>query len=248
MEYLEKPNFPKGKATVIAVSSLAEDVKSALASAKIAVVPIDPSDDLPKEIASHADLQLLHLGGKSVITSSCSEKTVEMLKTLSFEAQESFQKAGDTYPNDCHLNVQFLGKQVLLNPNTADPRVLQFLEEQNYNFIAVKQGYAKCAALAICEDAIITADRGIAKIAEDHGIEVLTIRDDKIRLEGYANGFIGGCGGMIEKGILGTSGDLRSIQDYQNIKDFLRNRNVYAENLGGKELCDIGGIIPLCEE
>ena len=55
---------------------------------------------------------------------------------------------------------------------------------------------------------------------------------------------------MVEEKILGTSGDLKSLKrnDYENIKDFLRNRNIYAENLGGKTLCDVGGILPLCEE
>lgn len=248
MKYLEKPNFPKGKSVAVAVSTLAEDVKSALASAKIAVIPIEPNENLPRGIASHADLQLLHLGNKTILTSSCSEKTKEMLEAFSFELQEIEHKAGKNYPDDCRLNALFLGKQVLMNPNTADPKILHFLENNNYNLIAVKQGYTKCSVLAISEDGIITADPGIAKIVKDYGIEVLQIRDDKIRLEGYENGFIGGCGGMIEKRILGTSGDLRSISDYENIKDFLRNRNIYAENLGGKELWDIGGILPLCEE
>ena len=67
-------------------------------------------------------------------------------------------------------------------------------------------------------------------------------------LKGYDTGFIGGCGGMVEQKILGTAGDLKSIKDYENIKDFLRNRNIYAENLGGRSLHDIGGILPLCEE
>ncbi len=248
MNYVQKPNFPERKASVIAVSSLAEKVKDALASAKIAVIPVEPNEILPKGIASHADLQLLHLGGKTVLTSVCSENTKDMLNVLGFEHEETEKTAGDIYPQDCLLNMTFLGKNAILNPNTVDPKILQFLEDNNYDMIAVKQGYTKCAILGICEDAIITADHGIAEIARDYEIEALEIRDDKICLEGYANGFIGGCGGMIEKGILGTSGDLRSIQDYNNIKDFLRNRNIYAENLGGKELLDIGGILPLCEE
>ena len=248
MNYVQQPNFPEGKATVVAVSSLAERVKNALASAKIAVIPVEPNENLPKGIASHADLQLLHLGGKSVLTSACSENTKDMLNALGFEHEEMEKAAGDIYPQDCLINMTFLGKNSILNPDTVDPKILQFLEKNDYNMIAVKQGYTKCAILSVCEDAIITADHGIAKIAEDYGIEVLEIRDDKIHLEGYANGFIGGCGGMVEKGILGTSGDLRSIQDCNNIKDFLRNRNIYAENLGGKELWDIGGILPLCEE
>ena len=102
--------------------------------------------------------------------------------------------------------------------------------------------------MAVAEDAVITADAGIAKILEQKEIEVLKIKEGGIYLKGYDTGFIGGCGGMVEQKILGTSGDLKSIYDYENIKDFLRNRNIYAENLGGRSLRDIGGILPLCEE
>ena len=102
--------------------------------------------------------------------------------------------------------------------------------------------------MAVCEDAIITADPGITKILQQKEIEVLKIKEGGIYLKGYDTGFIGGCGGMVEEKILGTSGNLKSLKDYDNIKDFLRNRNIYAENLGGRTLRDIGGILPLCEE
>ena len=68
------------------------------------------------------------------------------------------------------------------------------------------------------------------KILEQKELEVLKIKEGGIYLKGYDTGFIGGCGGMVEQKILGTSGDLKSIYDYENIKDFLRNRNIYAEN------------------
>ena len=85
MKFIENPNFPKGHVIVSAVSSEAEDVISALESAKIAVVPVDPCEELPEGIASHADLQMLHLGGKSVLTASCSKKSTDMLNMLGFE-------------------------------------------------------------------------------------------------------------------------------------------------------------------
>ena len=85
MNYIENPNFPKGKSTVVAVSSEAKDVIDALQSAKICVVPVDPCSSLPEGIASHADLQLLHLGSNSMLTASCSNKCEEMLKSIGFD-------------------------------------------------------------------------------------------------------------------------------------------------------------------
>lgn len=248
MKYIEKPNFPKGNTIVAAVSSEAKDVISALESAKIAVVPIEPCNNLPEGIASHADLQLLHLGEKNILTASCSKNNSEMLEMLGFNLEHTENKLDFEYPNDCIINAQIIGRNIILNPDIADIKLMKFAEENNYNIIAVKQGYAKCSVLSVCEDAVITADPGITKILQQKGIEVLKIKEGGIYLKGYDTGFIGGCGGMVEEKILGTSGDLKSIKDYENIKDFLRNRNIYAENLGGKNLRDIGGILPLCED
>lgn len=248
MNYIEKPNFPTGEVTVAAVSSEAEDIISALESAKIAVVPIEPNQNLPSGIASHADLQLLHLGGNTVLTASCSKKSTDMLTMMGFNIENTENELNFSYPNDCLINVQIIGKNIIANPDVVDKNILEFAEKNNYNIIAVKQGYSKCSVLAVCDDAIITADPGIAKILESKEIEVLKIKEGGIYLRGYDTGFIGGCGGMVEEKILGTSGSLKSISDYENIKDFLRNRNIYAENLGGKTLRDIGGILPLCEE
>ena len=248
MNYIKNPNFPEHNVIAAAVSSEAEDVISALESAKIAVIPVEPNENLPDGIASHADLQILHLGGKKLLTASCSKKSTDMLDMLGFEIQQTEKALDFSYPDDCFINAQIIGKNIIVNPDTIDESLMHFAEENNYNIIAVKQGYAKCSVLAVCEDAVITADPGITKILQSKEIEVLKIKEGGIYLRGYDTGFIGGCGGMVENKILGTSGNLKSLKDYDNIKDFLRNRNIYAENLGGRTLRDIGGILPLCEE
>lgn len=248
MNYIENPNFPKGKSTVVAVSSEAKDVIDALQSAKICVVPVDPCSSLPEGIASHADLQLLHLGSNSMLTASCSNKCEEMLKSIGFDLKAASSPLGEKYPADCILNAAILGKNIIINPAAADKLLMEYIYSNNMNIIAVNQGYSNCSILSVCSDAIITSDRGIAKAAEENGIETLLINEGGIYLKGYNTGLIGGCGGMIENKILGTSGDMKQLKDFDNIKDFLRNRNIYIENLGAKELCDIGGILPLCEE
>lgn len=248
MNFIENPNFPKGKVTAAAVSSEAEDIISALESAKIASVPVEINENLPTGIASHADLQILHLGGSSVLTASCSKKSMDMLEMLGFDIQRTENELDSGYPDDCLINAQIIGRNIIMNPDIIDKRLLEFAEQNNYNIIGVKQGYSKCSVLAVCKDAVITADPGITRILQQKEIEVLKIKEGGIYLRGYDTGFIGGCGGMVEEKILGTAGSLKSIKDYENIKDFLRNRNIYAENLGGKSLRDIGGILPLCEE
>lgn len=249
MKYIENPNFPKGKVTVSAVSSEADDVISTLESNKVIVVPIEQQDRLPVGIASHADLSLIHLGENCVMKVRCSKFSGEILNMLGFNIMTTEKEIGNDYPNDCIINAEIIGKNVIINPYIADKKLLELIEEKNLNIIAVKQGYAKCSCLAVTNDAIITADEGISKILQSQSdIEVLNIKEGGIYLKGYDTGLIGGCGGMVEEKILGTSGDIKTLYDYNNIKDFLRNRNIYCENLGGKTLKDIGGILPLCEE
>lgn len=248
MDYIKNPNLPEGKVTVAAVSSQAKEVIDTLQSAKICVVPVDPCSNLPEGIASHADLQLLHLGGNTVLKSSCSNECESVLKAVGFDILSTEQPLCEKYPADCVLNALIIGKNIIMNPSAADETLMKYAEDNNMDIIATKQGYVKCSVLAVCSDAIITADKGIVNAAEAKGIEALLIREGGIYLKGYDTGFIGGCGGMIESKILGSSGDMKQLHDYDNIKDFLRNRNIYIENMGGKELCDIGGILPLCEE
>ena len=180
MNFVKNPNFPSGNITVAAVSSEAEDVISALQSAKIAVVPVEPNENLPTGIASHADLQILHLGENSVLTSGCSKKSTDMLNMLGFDIQNTENELDFSYPEDCLINAEIIGKNIIINPDIIDKKLLEFAEKNNYNIIGVKQGYAKCSVLAVCEDAIITADPGITKILQQKEIEVLKIKEGGI--------------------------------------------------------------------
>ena len=96
MNFVKNPNFPSRNITVAAVSSEADDVISALQSAKIAVVPVEPNENLPTGIASHADLQILHLGGNSLLTSRCSKNSTDMLNMLGFEIQNTENDKNDS--------------------------------------------------------------------------------------------------------------------------------------------------------
>lgn len=247
MNFLNNPNLPEGKVTFAAVSSECADVIEALNGAHIGTLNIEPCSILPRGIASHADLQLLHLGNNKVAFSSLADSSQEMLRLSGFETYDA-NSLGSEYPNDCKLNSAIFGKYILLNEKAAAPILLQYVEENNLTVIHTRQGYANCSVLIAAKDAIITADEGIADALNDYDIDVLKINPGNIFLPGYDTGFIGGVGGMIEKGIMGTAGSLSCLKnDGDNIISFLRNRNIYCENLGKKELRDIGGILPLCE-
>ena len=135
MNYVSNPNFPKGKVTVAAVSTEAKNVREALESAKIAVVPIDPCSNLPEGIASHADLQLLHLGSNSIISASCSKKCRDMLSAIGFDVKDADSALNADYPGDCIINVNIIGNRIIMNPKTADKKLIDYINENNMEII-----------------------------------------------------------------------------------------------------------------
>lgn len=248
MKFIKNPNLPENDVNVVAISSGAETIIRNLESANMKVISVDLCSNLPEGISSHADLQILHLGGNSILTSSCSNDCIDKLKEIGFNEIKCDRSLGESYPNDCLINVAILENKIIANTKIIDKKLTDYVNSKNMEIIGVNQGYAKCSSLIVAKDAIITADRGIAEAAQGHGIEVLIINDENIYLKYYDKGFIGGCGGMIEKKLLGTSGDFKTLKDFDNIRDFLRNRNIYIENLGEHDVWDIGGILPLCEK
>lgn len=247
MKFLKNPNLPEGKVGFAAVSSECTDVIDALIGAQIGVLKIEPCSFLPRGIASHADLQLIHLGNNKVAFSSLSDNNQELLRLSGFETYDA-EPLGAEYPYDCKLNSAIFGKFILLNEKAAAPVLLSYAESRNLTVIPTRQGYSNCSVLIAAKDAVITADEGIANTLKDYEIDVLKINPGNIFLPGFDTGFIGGVGGLIEKGIMGTAGSLSCLKnDGENVISFLRNRNIYCENLGGHELRDIGGILPLCE-
>ena len=58
--------------------------------------------------------------------------------------------------------------------------------------ISSRQGYSRCSVCVVSDNAIITADEGICRSAEAHGVDVLKIRPGYIDPPGFDYGFIGG--------------------------------------------------------
>ena len=73
--------------------------------------------------------------------------------------------------------------------------------------IPVKQGYAKCSLCIVSENAVITADEGLAYTLCRAGLDVLKIIPGCIRLPGYGYGFIGGCCGKLDAATMAFAGD-----------------------------------------
>ena len=243
MTPIESPNLPKRGISLAAVSIGAEKAKEYLLSRGISAFDILPCAAITDGTAAHADLHLLHLGGRKIILSREQRENVEKLIELGFDVQVLDTPLGDKYPSDVPLNAALLGKYAILNPKTVYPNI----DFSGRTLIPVRQGYTKCSVVPVTESAIITDDVSIASAAEKSGLAVLLVSKGDVALPGREYGFIGGCCGLIAPDIMLFNGTLSSHGDADRIRAFLSSFGVRAEEAGDFQLTDIGSILPLAE-
>lgn len=150
---------------------------------------------------------------------------------------------GPVYPADCIYNACSTGRFFIHNLKITDPHLLAAADECGLMPIHTSQGYARCSALPVNENSIITFDMGIARACREHGgPQVLLVRPGHVLLPGYECGFIGGTGGRIGNEIV-FNGDLSAHPDYGAIRDFISERGLGLVYFKDEPLTDIGSVI-----
>lgn len=246
MRQINNPNLPEGRVVLAAINAEANEAIDSLSLIGIETQKIIRNPALPTPVGAHADLQVLHLGGNLVLLAD--EHLFKWEFTKFFKISKIKQRLGNKYPQDVRLNCTIIGNKLLCNPVTIAPEILRFAEEAGLTVIRVKQGYARCSVCVVNENAIITDDKSVFAAAGKFLNDVVLISKGSIELKGYNYGFIGGCCGKIDKDIIAFNGELESHSDYKIIMDCLQRNNIKCIELKKGRLCDIGGILPLCEE
>ena len=243
MPPIESPNLPKRGITLAAVSVGAEKAKEYLLSRGISAFDILPCAAITDGTAAHADLHLLHLGGRKIILSREQCNNAEKLIEMGFDVQVLGTPLGDKYPADVPLNAALFGNYAILNPKT----VCKNIDFSGRSLIPVRHGYTKCSVVPVTESAIITDDVSMASASQKSGLAVLLVSKGDVILPGREYGFIGGCCGLIAPDIMLFNGSLASHKDGEKIRTFLSSFGVRAEEAGDFQLTDIGSILPLAE-
>lgn len=204
---------------------------------------------LPDALQHHADLGICIVAEKKAVCPPDSyDYYKEKLSLYGFEIIKGKNSLDCHYPGDSAYNVCIVGKKCFLNKNVCDTALLDILTSEGYDIINVKQGYTKCSVCPIDGNSIITADRSIAKSAEEHGMEVLLISNNGVELSGYDNGFFGGCTGLYDKHTLLINGEIKYLPDGDAIKEFLSKKGISIKELKKGSVTDIGSILPLMAE
>lgn len=245
--FIETPKFPLNPVALAVVSGAFPPLHTALNKLGIQTIPTKPSRFLSPPVAQHADLQCMHLGGNTVVVAKTEVPLADALQRQGLHIIPTERLLGPKYPEDILLNA-VQAKSILIGKLKAlDPVVLKHYQNDNWKISNVRQGYANCSVAMVSEQALITADTGIAAAAQTLGLRVLKIRPGFITLPGLNYGFIGGCCGLIAKNILAFTGKLNCHPDYEQMVQFISSEGKQILELTQGELIDVGGIIPLKE-
>lgn len=250
MQFIKTPNLPQKRVKVVLISETAggEIIKS-IENRGIEPVIVHSCADIAKPVSSHPDMLFHHLGGSKMLYYKNADKgVIKKLAELGFDLIPANLNLKADYPYDIALNSVRVGGNLFCLRKYTDKVLLDYCENEKIHIINVRQGYSKCSVCVVDEKSIITADKSIAKGAQECGIDVLIVDHGFISLEGYTEGFIGGCCGKTDKNKIMFVGDLRKHKNFALIKSFLDKRKIGIDCLGYGNLNDVGSIIPLIEE
>lgn len=239
---LNRPNLPDGAVSHVLVSGLYPAIPAKLNKLGIKTALTAENPGLPFSLNMHADMQFLQTGPGVFYTP---ENLHSYYSDLLSSVLENFElkkipALGNKYPDDTVLNILLTDCYAFgLKKN------MSLVDLYGYTPVYIRQGYARCTAVAITGNAIITDDEGIQQSALKIGLESLLIEKGSIVLEGYKEGFIGGCCGMLGPDILAVTGCLDCHISGKKIFEFCRLRGIKVIELTDGPLVDIGGIIPI---
>lgn len=207
---------------------------------------------LDKPVSAHPDIFVFNYKNTVIAEESCANTLKEQMFLRGnsvFQIIEGCKFNENTcYPHDCVLNFAVCGNYIIGNMKNINDKLSFFAKSVGLEFIDVKQGYSKCNICIVSDDAIITEDKGLALKCRENGIDVLLLKHNCVKLDGYDYGFIGGASGTVfdnkENKIL-FCGCIERHPEYDVIKEFCFNHGAVPFSLSDEDLYDYGSIIIL---
>ena len=250
MKFVETPNLPVCAGTVIIGEKYCDMLQNGVENWGINVLPMPDNPCIDARLSGHADISVLHLGGNRLLLAPYLKGSSfsQQLGNMGFDLEFADIEQSALYPNDAQMNVCIIGDKVIYNPKTVPDVMVKYLTFGDRAVqINNRQGYSRCSVCVVNDNAIITADEGIYRSAEAHGIDVLKIQPGYIDLPGFDYGFIGGASFKISATKLAFTGRLDSHPDAEQMIGFASLHNVDIVYITDKPAFDIGGAIPIIE-
>ena len=248
MNFVEKPNLPNRASTVLIGEKYAGILIKPLENQGVSTVIVPNNPNVDPRLSGHVDLSALHTGGEGVILAPYLTDQQTFFVQLGLKPTVLCQAQGPLYPDDAALNLCMVGEHVFYHPRIHTDIVNLLTSGREYLLHAVRQGYSRCSVCIISDDALITADRGMAKAASAAGLDVLLITPGFVSLPGFSYGFLGGACFKIASDIIAFTGTLDRHPDQYRILSFLNVHGINPVYLTSDPVFDIGSAIPLIEQ
>lgn len=247
---IEQPNLPEGKVAHCLIGKNNTNEIQELSKIGIKCFELKANPDLCSEISGHADMSAFNCGKGEILTAINIESEKgewPEFPTELFSFKTIAQKICSPYPNDVALNATLLQDKLLCNAGYVAEEILEFAKYNNTSVIHSKQGYARCSMCVVAKNAIITEDKGIARLLKKHQFDVLVVESGDVALSEKHSGFLGGASAKLSKNTIYFSGNLIQHKNYTEIISFLEKYNIEPIFNRKRRLTDFGGIIQLTE-
>lgn len=246
--FIKEPHLPQNLISACVISpEISSDIRQGLESLSIEMFFATRCRNIQPSVAAHSDMLCHHAGGRQIFLEQGQQELFGRLSTKGFEPIFIEKKLSAKYPHDIALNCPALSSLLFCNKKHTSSALLNYYIQLGYKIINVNQGYAKCSVLILNKNAVMSDDEGIVNAFKTKGIDALLVEKGDVFLEGQPYGFIGGCGGLIDKDKLALFGELDYHSDKKKIRAFANRHKVEIISLAKGRLVDYGGLLPVLE-
>jgi len=193
-------------------------------------------------VSCHPDIFFCQSPDRLIVAPNLPERYLQKLKNNDILFIPGELTVGKEYPETSRYNAVASNNYLIHNFRHTDFVITRTFED--HTPIHVDQGYCRCNLLPLKDDHFITSDEGIYKVLKRHTENIIKVTTDGILLEGFPNGFFGGCCGVIGDNVF-INGSLKFHQDGKRVGAFLQESGYEIIELYDGPLFDGGGIICL---
>jgi len=195
-----------------------------------------------KAIQNHPDIFLL-LHNKTIVSApNAPETLINELISKGYNVIPGHTPVGSSYPQTAIYNAVLTEQYLIHNLKFTETAIKAI--NPNVRQLDVSQGYCRCNLLALPNNTFITSDKGILNVLHNEGLKTLYINPENITLDGFSNGFFGGCCGISNK-YLFMNGSLNYFNEKSDIEQFANNAKLEIIELSNRKSEDIGSILVL---
>ena len=160
VKHVVKPHLPMGRVGFVVLGGrYGARLAGALYALGVEALWLPDARFLDGRLAGHADLRVLHLGGRRIVC-ACGGDIDGIFARVGFEVIP-LPEPGEGYPRDCVLNACIAGGRFFHRLDVSGPEVLANLA--GLERVNIAQGYAKCCVCVVDGRSVMTSDRGIAR-------------------------------------------------------------------------------------